>query len=393
MQKIGVKFTGILAFFYAMFAIGPAFYVVVLEQKGLPTSYIGIYTATIALAATLTQPIYGYFCDKTCKARQILIVTVAMAVAGYGCLIVLENPIALFICSVFIGATLNAMYGFSEGWLSKLGCDRMGVNFGAVRSFGSLSYALSAALYGFVFDAFGLLSMPLCMLVCFVGMTVIALRCPNPRPAPLGEDSAPQMEQTEAIGFSEAFRALLQNKRYLVVVICFTLAAIPTGAMLSYYPSHLSDLGGTASSVGLAMFFMAGSEFLMMQNYRRLERRFGATKLIGFALLMYAVKNIAIALAPSVTLAVFAAVTQAFCYGLMVPATQSFVAKEVPHRYASTGQLVCNSGGMMLSQLPGALLGGFLVRQMSAGQMLLQMSAFALVAFVIYVVAMQKYKK
>ena len=384
-QNIGKKFTAMLIAYYAMFAIGPAFYVVILEQKGVPQGSIGLYTALIALLAGVMQPVYGFLCDKTCKAKQILIATNFIAVGAYAVLVVVNGTVALVLCSLVIGACLNAMYGFSESWLSKLGCEQNGVNFGAVRSFGSLSYAITAALYGFVYDQFGMLSVPVCMAVCVAAMAATALLCPNPQPVQVLQDEP-------KVRFADALQSLLKNRPYVLMVLCYALAAIPTGAMLSYFPVHLKNLGGTASSVGVALFVLAGSEFFSMQWYKKLEAKFSCTKLLAFAFLMYAVKNALIALAPSVGLAIAASATQGLCYGLVVPATQSFVTTHVSRKYTATAQLVCNTGGMMLSQLPGALLGGLLVGYMSAGNMLLCMSSFAVLSFFVFVAGMKRYR-
>lgn len=365
----GRKFTAMLIFYYAMFAIGPAFYVVVLEQKGVAAQQIGIFTSMMALLAALAQPVYGYLCDKTNRPRTILVAAGALAVAAYAGLALARGTAALVLCSAAAALGMNATYGFAEGWLSKLGCEKLGVNFGAVRSFGSLSYALTAALYGFVYDALGPLSMPLCIGACFAGVAAVARRCPNPEPAATA--------QVSRGSFRAAVRTLAGEKGYVLVVVCYTLAAIPTGALLTYYPTRLAELGGTAASVGLAMFMLAGSEFFAMQLYHKLEARFGARALLCFSFLMFGVKNLCIGLAPTVSLAVLAGLTQALCFAIVVPATQSYVEKAVPQQFAATAQLVCNTGGQMLSQLPGALLGGALVNVMPAGKMLAWMSVFA----------------
>ena len=163
MKNISLKFSALLIPYYAMWAIGPGFFVVVLEQKGIAANETAIFTCLISLTAAVVQPLMGFLCDKTGKAKTILSVCCAVSVLAYVWLYFIDSTFQLVLCSVLIGSTINAMYGFSESWLSKLDCTKLGVNFGAVRSVGSLAYAVTAAVYGQIFDIFGSISLPIAM--------------------------------------------------------------------------------------------------------------------------------------------------------------------------------------------------------------------------------------
>ena len=381
MKHISLKFSALLIPYYAMWAIGPGFFVVILEQKGIAANECAIFTCLISLTAAFVQPLMGFLCDKSGKARTILSVCSILTVAAYTWLYFLDGKIPLVLCSILIGATINAMYGFSEGWLSKLDCDKLGVNFGAVRSIGSLSYAVTAGVYGQLFDIFGAVSLPIAMAVSTLVLIPVAMLCPNPQISEKQKDSG---------NFAVIFRELLKNRRFVLLIICYALAVLPTGAATSYYAIHIRQLGGTAGDVGMALFILAGVEFLTMPFYKKLERKFGAEKLLVVAFFMYGVKNLAIGLSGNVTFALLASVTQAGCFSLSLPGVQSYVDQITPREYAATAQLVSNTCGQIISQIIGLALCGVLTTYISAGAALAWLSITAFAGCIIFALGIRK---
>ena len=365
-------------------AIGPGFFVVVLEQKGIAANETAIFTCLISLTAAVVQPLMGFLCDKTGRAKIILSVCCAVSVMAYVWLYFISGTFQLVLCSVLIGSTINAMYGFSEGWLSKLDCTKLGVNFGAVRSVGSLAYAVTAAVYGRLFDIFGGISLPIAMAVSCVVLVPLAMLCPDP-----------QINETQKKDgqFAVAFRSLMANRRFVLMVVCYALAVLPTGAATTYYALHIRQLGGTAGDVGLALLILAGSEFVTMPFYKKLEKKFGAEKLLIFAFFIYGVKNVCIGLSTNVTAAILASATQGLCFSFSLPGVQSYVDKITPREYSATAQMVSNTGGQIISQIVGLAVAGVMTTFISVGATLTILSVSAFAGCVIFAVGLKKLNK
>ena len=381
MKHISLKFSALLIPFYAMWAIGPGFFVVVLEQKGIAANEIAIYTCIVSLVAALVQPLMGYLCDKTGKAKTIMSVSCIMSVLVYLWLCFISSPLQLAVCSVLIGTTIYSMYGFGESWLSKLNCTELGVNFGAVRSLGSLSYAVTAAVYGQLFDAFGTMALPVAMgAICLI-LVPVAMICPNPQVSEKQQDNGQ---------FSVAFKNLMANRRFVLVVICYTLAVLPSGASNIYYSLHIRQLGGSAGDVGLALLVLAGTEALVMSFYKKLENKFGAEKLLAFAFFMYGVKALCIGFSNTVPTAIMAAATQGLCFSLSLPGVQSYVDNICPREYSATAQMVSNTGGQIVSQVMGLVVAGILTSFISVGATLSITSVFAFISGTVFVFGIRK---
>ncbi|MBE6895129.1 MAG: MFS transporter [Ruminococcaceae bacterium] len=384
MRHISLKFSALLIPYYAMWAIGPGFFVVVLEQKGIAANETAIFTCLISLTAAVVQPLMGFLCDKTGKAKTILSVCCALSVLAYVWLYFLNGTFQLVLCSVLIGSTINAMYGFSEGWLSKLDCTKLGVNFGAVRSVGSLAYAVTAAVYGQLFDIFGSISLPVAMAISCVVLVPLAMICPNP------QISEKQKKEGQ---FAVAFKKLMQNRRFVLMVICYALAVLPTGAATTYYALHIRHLGGDAGDVGLALLILAGSEFVTMPFYKKLENKFGTEKLLAFAFFMYGVKNVCIGLSTNVTAAILASATQGLCFSFSLPGVQSYVDQITPREYSATAQMVSNTGGQIISQIVGLAIAGVMTTFIPVGTTMAILSIFAFAGCAIFVIGLKKLNK
>lgn len=381
MKHIGLKFSALMFPYFTMWAIGPGFFVVVLEQKGIAANETAVYTCLIAVVAAILQPVMGFLCDKTGKAKTILSVSMILSVAAYTWLYFLNGRFQLVLCSILIGATINTMYGFSEGWLSKLDCKKLGVNFGAVRSIGSIAYAIAAGVYGQLFDIFGSVSLPIAMAASVAVLVPVAMICPDPQ--------VTEVQKQEG-QFTKAFGELLKNKRFVLMVVCYFLAFIPTGAANSYLAIHIRQLGGTAGDVGLALFILAGIEFVIMPFYKRLENRFGTENLLIFAFCMYGVKNLAVGLSGNVTMAIIASATNGLCFPFSIAGAQSYVDQVAPRKYAATAQLVSNTSGMIISQIVGLALCGVLTTYTTAGVALAWLSIFAFAGCAIFVAGLKK---
>ena len=381
MKHISLKFSALLFPYFTMWAIGPGFFVVVLEQKGIAANETAIYTCIISVVAAVVQPLMGFLCDKTGKAKTIISLSMILSTAAYIWLYFLEGTVSLVLCSVLIGATMNAMYGFSESWLSKLDCKKLGINFGAVRAVGSFSYAVAAGVYGRVFDAFGAASLPVAMVISTAILVPAAMICPNPQ---ISE------RQKQDGQLADAFGELMKNRRFVLFIICYFLAVIPTGAASSYYAIHIRQLGGTAGDVGLALFILAGAEIIFMPMYKKLEELFGTEKLLVFAFFMYAVKNLAIGLSGNVTLAIFASAINGLCFPFTLAGAQSYVDRITPRKYAATAQLISNTCGMIISQIVGLALCGVLTTFITAGAALALLSIFAFASCAIFTVGIKK---
>lgn len=385
MKNIGLKFSLLFIPYYALFATGPAFFVVILEGYNIAPNQIAVYTSLIALTSAIVQPLTGFLCDKTGKAKQILLFCCSVSVLAFLWLCFISSPSQILICSIIIGATINAMYGFIEGWLSKLDCVKLGVNFGAVRSCGSLSYAVTAAVYGGIFDIFGKISLPVVMGICVLIMIPISMMCPNP-------EIVKQDEKT-SVDFKSVLKELFKNKVFVLTFLCYTVATFPTGAAITYYTVHLRQIGASGSDVGIALLILAGSEAVSMAFFKKLENKFGTVKLLIFAFMMYGVKNLLIGLAGSVPLAIAAAVTQAGCFAIAIPGIQSFVDKIIQREYAATAQLVCNTGGNLISQIIGVLIGGLITTFTTAGNALIITSVFGFISSFVFAVMIKKVYK
>ena len=384
MKHISLKFSALLVPFYAMWAIGPGFLVVALEQKGIAANETAIFTCIVSLTAALVQPLMGYLCDKTGKAKTIMSVSCIASVFAYLWLCFISSKIQLALCCVLIGTTIYSMYGFGESWLSKLNCTELGVNFGAVRSLGSLSYAITAAVYGQLFDIFGSISLPITMAAVCVILVPVAMICPNPQ---IGE------KQQNDGQFAVTFKKLMQNNRFVLVVVCYTLAVLPSGASNIYYALHIRQLGGDAGDVGLALLVLAGTEALAMSFYKKLESKFGTEKLLFFAFFMYGIKALCIGFSTTVPTAIMAAATQGLCFSFSLPGVQSYVDKICPREYSATAQMVSNTGGQIVSQVLGLVVAGVLTTFISVGATLAITSVFAFVASAIFLAGIRKLNK
>jgi PPP family 3-phenylpropionic acid transporter len=149
----------------------------------------------------------------------------------------------------------------------------------------------------------------------------------------------------------------------------------------------IQSRGGDSTQLGLALFCMAAMELPTAIVYWRLQRRWGAERLLWISFLFCAVKALACLLASSVAGVYAAQLFQALSYGLFTPASVYFVNELMPSGDRVRGQTLMmvftNGGGIMV----GSMVCGWAIDFSGVNFMLALCTVSALVGFALMTVA------
>ena len=253
------------------------------------------------------------------------------------------------------------------------------MSYGKARATGSLGYAVTALLFGFVFARVDMQITFYLHLITTVICLVLILKTEGV--APSKDDRVVQLKKNN---FGQDVLQLLKNRQYVVFVICAAMTFIGSSASISFLSSLLELRGGTAEHLGYALFAQAGFEVPFMLLSGKLLKRFNIKFLLVFAFFAYAVKYLAPALTTSVWGVIAVQSLQGISFGIFLPAAMKYIVLIAPVdlRNTATTLAVAVYGGV--GNIAGNALGGIVADTMGVEQVYILAAILAIVSAVTF---------
>jgi PPP family 3-phenylpropionic acid transporter len=367
----GVKVKAIYLLLYMAYAIWRVFYNVYLEENNFTGVEIGIINALFQSTLFVVVPIWGVIADKRgirpslriAVAVSALLVLVVGNVLNFWWLIIFIFVLTLFYHPT--GPLVDALaVQFAES-------DRKKYNYGNLRLWGSLGWAIASIVGGFIFIKLDLkYSFPLS--ACLFLITILFLRTPK---KPTTKLYHPHFEQIHIKDIAKN-RALMF---FMFILFLYGVASSPVNSFMNLY---LTELGASNYIIGLAYSIQALSEipFFILGNY--LLKHLGAKRIIVLSLIVMVIRLFIYALYPNITATLIMGALQGITLSFFLVGVVDFLHRHLPKSRQATTQSILWGLYFGIGQSVGNLIIGFLKDiQSMVGVML----SFAFLAFAILI--------
>ena len=337
---------------------------IVLKDRGLSAAEIGVVLAVAALAGFISTPLWGHAADGRLGAEHALVVASIAAAFAVVPLVFVHHFLALTIVVVSITAARSAMASLSDAIaLEHLGDDR--AQYGHVRLWLSLGWALSACVWGIVLQTGRLDWMPWIYAACVLVVAFAAHSVGGPRtvhePTPSG-----------------ARRAMLGALAPFLLSLLLLFAAF--NATFSFISLRIRDLGGGLFVVGAATALQAIAEAPVMRITPRLNRVLGHRALYVVGSLFFIGAFVAWAFLDSPLAIALVKLVAGVGFALVYVGSVLLVDDLVPPALRGTGQGLAKAVSFGLSPILGSLVGGAIYDYAGPRALFLACAAAALVA-------------
>ncbi len=331
------------------YAIWRVFYNVYLEENNFTGVEIGIINAVFQSTLFIVVPIWGIIADKRgirpslriAVAASAFLVLIVGIVLNFWWLVVIIFVLTLFYHPT--GPLVDAMaVQFAES-------DRKKYNYGNLRMWGSLGWAIASIAGGYLFIKLDLrYSFPLAAFLFLI--TILFLRTPK---KPTTKLYHPHFEQIQIKDITKN-RALLF---FMFILFLFGVASSPVNSFMNLY---FTELGASNYIVGLAYSIQALSEipFFIIGNY--LLKRLGAKRVIVLSLIVMVIRLFVYALCPNITIALVMGVLQGITLSFFLVGVVDFLQKHLPRSRHATVQSILWGLYFGIGQTVGNLLIGVL---------------------------------
>lgn len=337
-------------FFLVFFGYGGFFPLLSLyfrDEMGLTGTQIGTILSIGPIVMVFAQPIWGIICDYTQRSNEVLIL--AVAVTGTVCLgyLLLEQYVWLLLLAAALAAFQAAIVPISDS-IAMNYVHRVGGDYGNIRLWGAVGFAVAAFIMGELSDRWGLI-------VIFFGFAGSLWLCA------LTGLALPKERVAFDLNLRAGLNQLLKLPRFGLFLLATFLVFGPVHANNVYFGLLVQDLGGTLAGVGLGFLLAAGSEAPFMKFAGKWIRQRGLLTVTIFAATVSGGRWLLYAIEPSLPVVYVSTVTQGLSVGLFIPAALEYIRSIVPKEVRATAISLYAASGVGLGNWFFALVGGVIL--------------------------------
>ncbi len=358
------------------------FFNVYFARLGLSGWQIGILSTAFPLMSLFVGPALSLLADRRRWQKRMLLISIG----GTGALLILfifpRTFAPLLVLSLLRALLFSPMMSIGDGMIARM-ATRHRIDYGKLRLWGSLSFAIAALVCGALWERWGFQAM-------FIVTSVLTL--PVLWAATGLEESAPVDRQTATTpvavtAAAPTLRNVHRDQGLIVLLVAVSLVGIAEGMYGTFSGVYMDQLGGGQFLVGALFGLSALAELPVMQYSGAIFRKLGkpvsillAYGCIGIALLGYGLVR-----QPWLILAF--AMLKGMGFALYFVGNVSLIDERAPGSWTSTLQSLMNAATRGLAPLITTPLGGWLGDAMGLPIVFISSGIAALLAVVVFFVA------
>lgn len=364
-----------------------AYTVTILLEYGYTEVQCGYITMLQYLMMTIAGPVYGRMIDRGLSPKKLFIILAAGGIIVTPLLPVCFakgfswTMISFGIISAldFCGATVI------DTWINQMTLRDETIDYGMIRSAGSIFYATTAIVSGYLIVPLGINFLFWLHMGSLAVAILLAVTFADPNKLPLLEPDRFAGEDAPDETFAQSIGTMMKNRPFVIFLICGTMYYFATRAVNGFMQVIINYIGGDASTYGVSVFLYCVGEFLLMRLASRLLRRgmklpvlfITATAGLGLRILLLGVLK-------TMTGVMLTQILLSVGFASYLRFNIDYVASLFPRQYAGRAILISVAVTQGLGSIIGNLAGGYLLASVGVpvycficgGAMFLSMAIF-----------------
>lgn len=364
-----------------------AYTVTILLEYGYTEVQCGYITMLQYVMMTIAGPVYGRMIDRGLSPKKLFIILAAGGIIVTPLLpVCFARGFSLTMISFgiisaldFCGATVI------DTWINQMTLRDETIDYGMIRSAGSIFYATTAIVSGYLIVPLGINFLFWLHMGSLAVAILLAVTFADPNKLPLLEPDRFAGEGAPDETFAQSIRTMMKNRPFVIFLICGTMYYFATRAVNGFMQVIINYIGGDASTYGVSVFLYCVGEFLLMRLASRLLRRgmklpvlfITATAGLGLRILLLGVLK-------TMTGVMLTQILLSVGFASYLRFNIDYVASLFPRQYAGRAILISVAVTQGLGSIIGNLAGGYLLASVGVpvycficgGAMFLSMAIF-----------------
>ena len=370
MKELKAHYRFVLLYFLMYFgqALSYALLITFLNSLGYQPMERNLFFVADALAGIFIQSFIGYLCDRFRTIKPFLIGLFIFYAAVNK--IMYDTTEKAFFLHLFLVMGVAGLLRITGGLSDSLTletdeyCQK---NFGIIRSFGSIGWAVGSPITAVIVTEYGYQALGWAFIICTAIMLVILLRMNDA-----------DKTGSERVSLKDV-RLLISNRKYIGVVIILLLFFIVDNTQGYAISDKIFLLGGNEQDIGNYWALAAMLELPLFILGGRLVRRFTAERLMVISGVAYVVRFILYSQVTSVAGVFITGTLQAITFPLLTVCSKMMVDRYTPANLKSSGQLMAMSIYSGAASMITPLICGILQQNYGINFTLLAMGLLAIV--------------
>ena len=341
-----------------------AYTVTILLEYGYTEVQCGYITMLQYVMMTIAGPVYGRMIDRGLSPKKLFIILAAGGIIVTPLLPVCFakgfswTMISFGIISAldFCGATVI------DTWINQMTLRDETIDYGMIRSAGSIFYATTAIVSGYLIVPLGINFLFWLHMGSLAVAILLAVTFADPNKLPLLEPDRFAGEDAPDETFAQSIGTMMKNRPFVIFLICGTMYYFATRAVNGFMQVIINYIGGDASTYGVSVFLYCVGEFLLMRLASRLLRRgmklpvlfITATAGLGLRILLLGVLK-------TMTGVMLTQILLSVGFASYLRFNIDYVASLFPRQYAGRAILISVAVTQGLGSIIGNLAGGYLL--------------------------------
>ncbi len=350
-------------------------------QQGLSGTQIGWLATIGSLVALISAPLIGRISDNISNPRRIL----QFCLFGSSLLILLLSQQSAFVwmaliiaAESFIGAPV---FPLSDAQALSISNEKEG--FGSIRLWGSLGWAITAFVGGWMVTRAGLVSV-------FIGYAALYVLCIIVLGRITTQPKLIQQFREHRPPLRLIVRSLVNERVLLGLTIALTIFWLSNIGRHQFETLYMKQLGANEQLIGWAYTYPALLELPIMLWADRLVRKYGAGKILSASLLIEGVSLLGIVFFPTMTSLLILRAASGLYYSLYAIASVAYAVENAPKGQGATILSLYYVTLNSIIALAVAPLSGVLFDRMGAYPLYIIAAIGTLVAWLALVISQKK---
>jgi MFS transporter, PPP family, 3-phenylpropionic acid transporter len=362
--------------YFSLFAIFLSFLPVYLTTKDIPESKIGIIVGVGGFIGILSQPLLGIISDKWKTIKMVLLLILGISVgAGF----LLFQSSTTFTLVLLVGV----MYFFfipSDPLVESLNfqtAQQYRVNYGSIRMYGALGYAITSFIIGYITNRLGMSSLAYLFLAYGIITLLFCFRIDDVQP------------NNKPLRFIE-LKKFISQKTTLSFFLLVFIIALPHRINDMFIGIYIHKLGGDYQLVGNTWFIMTIIEVFFFAIVHRFLKSGNELKLISISGLFYAIRFFLTSVTDSPYIIVFLQLLQGITFVFFYSSAIQYLYSIIPVEWKATGQTILAVLFFGISGIIGSIVGGLILEKLGGSSLYKIMALLSLAGVALSIVIQKK---
>lgn len=267
------------------------------------------------IVAIIGSIISGMIAQKISDERKVIQVGAVMMLCGIIAISQLQTFAIVFIIFTLLFFMRSTIYVVADeliiNYINEHPAES--IEFGKIRSFGSLGWGLNFLINGFIVSYSPKLLMYTWLLAAIL-LLISSCKVPH----------ASMKTETEKFSISK-LSSLFNNRNFMLFIICNGLFWGTINNMQTYSQFFVQDLGGTLTVYGIMNSLILIIDFMVMNNSTKVHNLLGNKKYYRFITILLLVKYFIIMVAFNPIFIYISILIDPFFFGLMIPFTSKYI--------------------------------------------------------------------